>query len=161
MEYLMYLTAVWTHVLNPLSANPTKWSKKLKQFVGNLATNCLSVFDHYVGLALKGLRYFHDQGNLFDVLAIKTCSKDSPQAVGHLLCWDANNSNPTQICLENIFFLHSRLVNLFDSLRVYISQSWYLTRTLVHVDVTKRVHEYFEENRVCLLKKKHGELMED
>ena len=41
--------------LNPLSANPTKWSNTLKQFVGNMPTNCLSVFDHFVGLALKGL----------------------------------------------------------------------------------------------------------
>ena len=41
---------------NPLSANPTKWLKTLKQFVGNLPTNCLSVFDHFVKLALKGLR---------------------------------------------------------------------------------------------------------
>ena len=32
---------------NPLGANPTKWSNTLKQFVGNLATNCLSVFDHF------------------------------------------------------------------------------------------------------------------
>ena len=39
---------------NPLSANPTKWSNTLKQFVGNLP-NCLSVFDHFMGLALKGL----------------------------------------------------------------------------------------------------------
>ena len=41
--------------VNPLSANFTKWSNTLKQFVGNLPTNCLSVFDHFVGLALKGL----------------------------------------------------------------------------------------------------------
>ena len=41
--------------LNPLSAKITKWSNTLKQFVGNLPTNCLSVFDHFVGLALKGL----------------------------------------------------------------------------------------------------------
>ena len=41
--------------VNPLSANPTKWSNTLKQFVGNLLTNCLSVFNHFVGLALKGL----------------------------------------------------------------------------------------------------------
>ena len=39
----------------PLSANPTKWSNTLKQFVGNFPTNCFSVFDHFVGLALKGL----------------------------------------------------------------------------------------------------------
>ena len=41
--------------LNPVSANPTEWSNTLKQFVGNLLTNCLSVFDRFVGLALKGL----------------------------------------------------------------------------------------------------------
>ena len=41
--------------VNPLSANPTKWSKTLKQFLGNLPTNCLSMFDHFMKLALKGL----------------------------------------------------------------------------------------------------------
>ena len=41
--------------VNPLNANPTKWSNTLKQFVGNLSTNYLSVFDHFVGLACKGL----------------------------------------------------------------------------------------------------------
>ena len=41
--------------LNPLSVNFTKWSNTLKQFVGKLPTNCLGVFDHFVGLALKGL----------------------------------------------------------------------------------------------------------
>ena len=40
---------------NPLSANPTKWSSTLKQFVDKLPTNCLSVFDHFVKLALKEL----------------------------------------------------------------------------------------------------------
>ena len=44
-------------VINPSSAKSTKWSNTLKQFVGNLPTNCLSVFDHFVGLALKGLKY--------------------------------------------------------------------------------------------------------
>ena len=29
--------------------------KHLKQFVGKLPTNCLSVFEHFVELALKGL----------------------------------------------------------------------------------------------------------
>ena len=30
----------------------------LKQFIGKLPTNCLSVFDHFVILALKGLKPF-------------------------------------------------------------------------------------------------------
>ena len=42
--------------LNPLSANPTKYSNTFKQFVDKLLTNCLSVFDHFVGLVFKGLR---------------------------------------------------------------------------------------------------------
>ena len=46
----------WGGVTNPLRANLTKWSDTLKQFVGKLATNCLTVFDHFVGLALKGLK---------------------------------------------------------------------------------------------------------
>ena len=46
--------------LNPLSANPEKWSNTLKQIVGNLPTICLSVFDHFVNLALKGLRTERD-----------------------------------------------------------------------------------------------------
>ena len=42
--------------INPLSVNFTKLSNTLKQFVGKLPTICLSVFDDFVGLALKGLK---------------------------------------------------------------------------------------------------------
>ena len=41
--------------VNPLSTNIAKWSNTLKQFVSKLPTNCLSVFDNFVGLALKAL----------------------------------------------------------------------------------------------------------
>ena len=41
--------------VNPLRASFTKWSNRVKQIVSKLPTNCLSVFDHFVGLALKGL----------------------------------------------------------------------------------------------------------
>ena len=40
---------------NPLSAKFIKWSNTLKQIVGKLPTICLSVFDHFSGLAFKGL----------------------------------------------------------------------------------------------------------
>ena len=43
-------------IVEPLSANPTKWSNTLKQIVGKLPTNCLSVYAHFLGLALKGLK---------------------------------------------------------------------------------------------------------
>ena len=42
-------------LLNSLSANPKKWSNTLKQIVGKLPTICLSVFDHFMNLAFKGL----------------------------------------------------------------------------------------------------------
>ena len=48
-------------LVNPLSANPTKWPSTHKQFVCKLLTNCLNMFDHFVGLAPKGLR---DKTNL-------------------------------------------------------------------------------------------------
>ena len=44
-----------TLVFNLLTANFTKWSNTLKQFAGKLPTNCLSVFDHFVRFAVKGL----------------------------------------------------------------------------------------------------------
>ena len=51
----MRLKWVRISTADPLSANRTKWSNTLTQFVSKLATNCLSVFDHFAGLALKGL----------------------------------------------------------------------------------------------------------
>ena len=40
---------------DPLSANPPNWSNTLKTIRRLLPTNCLGVFNHFVGLALKGL----------------------------------------------------------------------------------------------------------
>ena len=48
---------------NLLSAKLTKWPNTRKQFVGNLLTNCLSVFGHFVGLAIKGVKARHEQPN--------------------------------------------------------------------------------------------------
>ena len=53
--YRILCTVIFKGFLNSLSTNFTKWSNTLKQFVGNLPTNCLSVFGYFVGLALKGL----------------------------------------------------------------------------------------------------------
>ena len=57
--------------INPLIANITKWSNTLKQFVCTLTTNCLSVFDHFVGFVLKGLRTFLTR---YDICLILFCS---------------------------------------------------------------------------------------
>ena len=53
-----WLPEVFRVYFNPLSVNFTNWSNTLKQFVGKLRTNCLSVFDHFMGLVLKGLRFW-------------------------------------------------------------------------------------------------------
>ena len=46
----------FSFVVNPLSAKPTKWSNTLKQFVGYCRRIVLSLFDHFMGLALEELR---------------------------------------------------------------------------------------------------------
>ena len=51
-------------IINPLSDNHAKWLNTLKQFVGKFQTNCLSVFDHFVGLALKGLNDTTQSGTI-------------------------------------------------------------------------------------------------
>ena len=56
LSYIKWHVNQYCFAINPLSANPTKWSKTLKQVVGKLPTNYLSVFDHFVTLAPKGLR---------------------------------------------------------------------------------------------------------
>ena len=53
---VMFIKIRFINFINPLSANSTKWSNTLKQFVGNLPTNWLSVFDNFVELVLKELR---------------------------------------------------------------------------------------------------------
>ena len=81
MPFLPHKTAPQRHLppkasVKPLNANPTKWSNTLKQFVGKLPTNFLSVFDHIMGLALKGLKGCHFKPTLI--------SQHMPMAVKNL-----------------------------------------------------------------------------
>ena len=61
--------------VKPLSATHTNWSNTLEQFVGNLPTNCLSVFDHFVRLTLKGLKSstFKNECCKLDMVGIVAC----------------------------------------------------------------------------------------
>ena len=56
-------TKITSRKFNPLGVNPTKWL---------LPTNSLNVFDHFVGLALKGLRDFNNIK--FNRCVVKTMS---------------------------------------------------------------------------------------
>ena len=62
------MSNIFYKLFNVLSANPTKWSNTLKQFVGNLPTVSLNVFDHFVGLALNELNSVY----LFHFLELQT-----------------------------------------------------------------------------------------
>ena len=58
---IIFLLTFVLLLVNPLNAYPTN---TLKQFVDNLTVNCLSVFGHFVGLAIKGLKPTY----LFDLI---------------------------------------------------------------------------------------------
>ena len=44
----VYLKNNMLNIFTLLSASPWKWSRRLKQFIARLPTNCLSVFDHFI-----------------------------------------------------------------------------------------------------------------
>ena len=56
VTYISIVKTVHTN-LNALKHQPHKMLNTLKQFVGKLPTNCLNVFDYFVGLTLKGFKY--------------------------------------------------------------------------------------------------------
>ena len=72
IQLINKVTDKWQSIrsFNPLSANFKKWPNTLKQFVGNLPKNCLSVFDHFVGLALKGLGFITRKSTSFSYLSL-------------------------------------------------------------------------------------------
>ena len=55
VNFILNKNDVIVNTLNPLSANPTKWSNT-KTIRRLLPPNSLSVFDYFVRLAYRGLR---------------------------------------------------------------------------------------------------------
>ena len=91
-EYLCFF-------INSLTTNPTKWSNTLKQFVGNLPMNCLNVFEHFVGMALKWLMYaivkFISSGNFSLHSQIYYCPRDkiNPGCLNQNKTWSFKGVN--------------------------------------------------------------------
>ena len=54
MLFEIVVSGLEENLFNPLSTNITKWSNKLKQLVGKLPTNCLSVLTILWDWRLKG-----------------------------------------------------------------------------------------------------------
>ena len=106
-----------TSLFNPLSANNTKWSNTLKQFVGKFPTNCLSVFDHFVGLALKGLINFINDVNFKVGLSLfrKKC----------VICF---NKSPLKI-MKNAFYFTLKALFVLKIFKI-------LSRLFGHVEKT-------------------------
>ena len=86
------VTISWTvcgwNDFNSLSANSTKWSNTLTTIRWQKPTSCLSVFDHFVGLALKRLmsistvipttiRYFSELKLSYTILSLQHFSEHS------------------------------------------------------------------------------------
>ena len=81
-----------TFYCNASSANFTKLSNTLKQFVRKLWTNCLSVFDHFVGLGLQGLRFYLTKIFLSLINAqvstlVKTCQVETKPVCKYFFSW--------------------------------------------------------------------------
>ena len=94
-------------LFNPLSANFTKWSNTLKQFVGKLLTNFLSVFDHFVGLVLKRLMlYYWPLLRLIDLL--KWVSKAGSITI-YMYRWVLLINNP----LNNAVYLNCNIKSVY------------------------------------------------
>ena len=125
-------------LFNPLSVNPTKWSNTLKQFVGNLPTNCLSVFDHFVGLALKVLKFWLSELIQWKMTNVNLWNLGS-------WSWDTLfnvNFSLKIICLYSIYWSIFELM-FFQNLMLYRAYS----RPLLGATITSNLV-------VCVLKKK-------
>ena len=81
--------------INPSSANPAELSNTLKQFLGKLLTNCLGMFDHFVGLALKGFKAPKHLEKKW------TCSNFSDNWFSQF-GWNRNKSKWTHIYYSNL-----------------------------------------------------------
>ena len=108
-------------LLNPLSANPTKWSNLRK-----LPTNCLSVFDHFVGLALKELNLRVSTEITFMVkLQPLTSLLNYPAYYYHDSCcvlrlydiW-SHDVNPMAVLIQNLTILTQNFVEDFSHFSV-------------------------------------------
>ena len=86
--------------INPLSANPTKWPNTLKQFVGKLPTNSLSVFDHFVKLGLKGLTFWHLPKEFVYILIRSIQGMKAVKKFSH----NFQNLNSTKTISKELFF---------------------------------------------------------
>ena len=92
---------------NPLSNNPTKWSNTLKRFVDKLPTNCLSVFDHFVGLVLKEFASRPlKKWNLPRISSVNVTKSVVFSIMAHTLCFGASRESIKHIYIYIYIYLY-------------------------------------------------------
>ena len=147
-----FITCYFSPVFNPSSAKFIKWSNTPKQFVGKLPTNCLSVFDHFSGLALKGLslfrfikssfKCFYFINSLFkrkSVLKLTQVSIKSAISLSVLSQMFQNKGGLTRKEWRKIagwpFFIimHERVKTYLWRLRKKCRQSWFLISSGIYI----------------------------
>ena len=90
--------------IKPLSVNLTKWSNTLKQFVIEQPMNFLSVFDHFMRLALKRLKWLITEAkfeiqNLLKLTWMETFFISVKNTTLFLLFHDVMKQNPLSLLL--------------------------------------------------------------
>ena len=115
-----YIITSYYIYFNLLTANPKKWSNTLKQFFGNLSTNRLSMFDHFVKLALKGLRNYTIK---FFIVSKSTLPWKTVRANKN------SRFQQTFSCLKAIIESLEKDVKKIEILKIKIAQWLYLADT--------------------------------
>ena len=112
-ETSCYKNGLKFNILNPLSAKLIKWPNTVKQFVGNLMTNFLSVFGHFLGLVLKGLSFWFKKIFGF-LIAENCCSQNFYHAKNKFFYWSFFKS------LEILFACLNRLLVCIVSVAIVL-----------------------------------------
>ena len=99
-------------LFNPLSVNPTKWSNTLKQFVGKLPTNSLSVSDHFVGLSPKGLKIASATFLLVSFICLKEGTHETRENVFLFQFESSFCSRDNQVLTFQVFKFHDVIKSL-------------------------------------------------
>ena len=74
-------------------------------------TNCLSVFDHFVGLALKGLRYVDKGKQISRCWQVNDLRNQVSKWLTYIWIWN---------WFLNIFQVHKKVVDSFNAVSIYL-----------------------------------------
>ena len=100
-------------LLAPISQNGQ--TNTLKQFVGNLPMNCLSVFNHFMGLAVEGL--------MFPWLSFKLLYKRSYQRRGAQSVMYIGQYSKQRIRITSFDLIQDKKIKNLYILRFHVLQS--------------------------------------